>query len=131
MAVTGFAGGDPVKAGPPVGDATARCSRPFGAMAALSARERTGEGQQVDVARSTASLHIQAPYTGQYFLLGQPAAADRQRDRLVRALQRLPLRGRPVRAPGLLQRQVLPQLCAAMDRPDLAADERFAGNEHR
>ncbi len=55
-----------------------------------------------------------------------PAAAHRQRDRLVRAVQRLPLRGRPVRAPRLLQRQVLPQpLRGAWTGPDLATDERF------
>ena len=131
MAVTGFAGGDPVKAGPPVGDATCSLLAAFGAMAALWARERTGEGQQVEVALIDGLVHIQAPYTGQFFLLGQQQpqtgnaidwyapynsyrCAD---DRFVHL--------------ACYNDKFFRKLCAAMDRPDLVTDERFVGNEDR
>jgi CoA:oxalate CoA-transferase len=69
--VTGPAGGDPVKAGPPVADAMASVLVAYGALSALWARQRTGEGQRVDVSLIDGLIHLQAPYTGQYFLLGR------------------------------------------------------------
>jgi crotonobetainyl-CoA:carnitine CoA-transferase CaiB-like acyl-CoA transferase len=68
MAVTGD--GDPVKAGPPIGDAVSSLLVAVGALSALYARERTGEGQRVDVALIDGLIHVQAPYTGEYFLMG-------------------------------------------------------------
>jgi crotonobetainyl-CoA:carnitine CoA-transferase CaiB-like acyl-CoA transferase len=68
MSVTGF--GEPVKAGPPIGDAISSLLVAVGALSALYARERTGEGQRVDVALIDGLIHVQAPYNGEYFLLG-------------------------------------------------------------
>ena len=78
MHVTGPRDGDPLKAGPPVGDAVASLLVANGALAALWARETTGEGQAVEVALIDGLIHIQAPYTGQYFLLGtqQPRSGN-------------------------------------------------------
>jgi crotonobetainyl-CoA:carnitine CoA-transferase CaiB-like acyl-CoA transferase len=78
MHVTGPRGGDPLKAGPPVGDAVASLLVANGALAALWARQATGEGQAVEVALIDGLIHIQAPYTGQHFLLGtqQPRSGN-------------------------------------------------------
>jgi crotonobetainyl-CoA:carnitine CoA-transferase CaiB-like acyl-CoA transferase len=131
MAVTGPAGAPPTKAGPPVGDATASLLATVGALAALRAREITGAGQQVDTALIDGLLHIQAPYTGQYFLLGTqqprtgntidwyaPYNAYRCQD------------GRYLHL-ACHNDKFFRNLCAAMAMPGLAADERFASNELR
>jgi crotonobetainyl-CoA:carnitine CoA-transferase CaiB-like acyl-CoA transferase len=126
MHVTGFAGGPPVKAGAPVADAVCSVLAAFGAVCALWARQRTGEGQQVDVALIDGLIHVQAPYTGRYFLLGEqqqrqgnamdwyaPYNAYRCRDG-----QYLHL--------ACFNDKFFGKLCAALGRPELAAEPRFA-----
>lgn len=129
--VTGFADGDPVKAGPPVADAVCSLLVANGALAALWARQRTGLGQQVDVALIDGLVHIQAPYTGQYFLLGE------QQQRTGNALDwYAPYNSYPC-ADGrrvhvaCYNDKFFANLCAAMDRPGLATDPRFASNDNR
>ena len=129
--VTGFADSDPVKAGPPVGDAVCSLLVANGALAALWARERTGVGQQVDVALIDGLVHIQAPYTGQYFLLG------RQQPRTGNAIDwYAPYNAYPC-ADGkrvhlaCYNDKFFANLCRAIDRPELAEDPRFAGNDDR
>ena len=131
LAVTGPEGGEPVKAGPPVADAVCSVLAAYGALAALWARERTGEGQHVDVSLVDGLIHVQAPYTGQYFLLGRqqprmgntsdwyaPYNAYRCAD------------GRWVHV-ACYNDKFFRNLCAALGRPELADDERFATGEAR
>jgi crotonobetainyl-CoA:carnitine CoA-transferase CaiB-like acyl-CoA transferase len=87
MAVTGPPGGEPTKAGPPVGDATASL---------LATADRRPAAHPGPLHRAVLPAR-------------HPAAPHGQQHRLVRALQLLPVQGRPVLAPGLLQRQVLRQ----------------------
>jgi crotonobetainyl-CoA:carnitine CoA-transferase CaiB-like acyl-CoA transferase len=102
-----------------------------GSLSALLARERTGEGQQVDVALIDGLIHVQAPYTGQYFLLG------RQQPRMGNSIDwYAPYNayrcadGRFVHL-ACYNDKFFRNLCAAIDRPELAEDERFRGNEER
>ena len=104
----------------------------FGVIcAALLARDRTGRGQRVDVSLVDGLVHVQAPYTGQFFLLGSqqprtgnaigwyaPYNAYRCGD------------GRYVHL-ACYNDKFFGKLCTAMDRPDLRDDERFATNEAR
>jgi crotonobetainyl-CoA:carnitine CoA-transferase CaiB-like acyl-CoA transferase len=129
MYVTGFA--DPVKAGPPIADAVSSLLVAVGALSALYARERTGEGQRVDVALIDGLIHVQAPYTGEYFLLGTqhprtgnaidwyaPYNAYRCAD------------GRFVHLVGYNDK-FFRNVCEAIARPELADDERFVSNAAR
>ena len=129
MSVTGLDG--PLKTGPPIGDAVCSLLVASGALAALHARERTGRGQRVDVSLVDGLVHVQAPYTGQFFLLGSqqprtgnaigwyaPYNAYRCGD------------GRYVHL-ACYNDKFCGKLCTAMDRPDLRDDERFATNEAR
>lgn len=131
MAVTGPEGGEPVKAGPPVADAVCSMLAAYGALAALWARERTGEGQHVDVSLVDGLIHVQAPYTGQWFLLGRqqprmgngsdwyaPYNAYRCGD------------GRFVHV-ACYNDKFFRNLCEAIERPNLAEDERFASSDAR
>lgn len=131
MNVTGFPGGEPVKAGPPVGDAVCSLLAAYGAICALWARERTGEGQHVDVSLLDGLIHVQAPYTGQYFLL------DRQQQRMGNSSDwYAPYNayrcgdGAYVHV-ACYNDKFFRNLCTAMEQPDLADDERFTTAERR
>lgn len=131
MAVTGPRGGAPTKAGPPVGDATASILAAVGALAALRARETTGLGQQVDVSLIDGLVHIQAPYTGQYFLLGtQQPRTGNSIDWYAPYNAYACGDGRFVHL-ACYNDKFFGNLCAAMDRPELARDERFSSNDAR
>lgn len=131
MAVTGEDGGRPLKAGPPVGDAVASLLVAVGIMAALWARERTGRGQHVSVALIDGLVHVQAPYTGQYFLLG------RQQPRMGNSIDWYAPYNSYECGDGLhlqlacFNDKFFANLCKALDRPDLATDPRFATNDDR
>ena len=131
MAVTGPADGEPMKAGPPVGDAVASLLVAVGALAALWSRRARGRGQHVDVALIDGLIHIQAPYVGQYFLLGTQQrrhgnsidwyapynsyeCGDGQRVQL-----------------ACHNDKFFARLAAAIGDASLAEDERFATNESR
>jgi crotonobetainyl-CoA:carnitine CoA-transferase CaiB-like acyl-CoA transferase len=131
MAVTGPEGGDPVKAGPPVADAICSMLAAYGALAALWARERTGEGQHVDVSLVDGLIHAQAPYTGQWFLL------DRQQQRMGNTSDwYAPYNayrcadGRFVHV-ACYNDKFFRNLCDALGRPELADDPRFADADAR
>jgi crotonobetainyl-CoA:carnitine CoA-transferase CaiB-like acyl-CoA transferase len=131
MAVTGPEGGDPVKAGPPVADAICSMLAAYGALAALWARERTGEGQHVDVSLVDGLIHAQAPYTGQFFLLGS------QQQRVGNGSDWYAPYNAYRCADGLhvhvacYNDKFFRNLCAALGRPELADDERFATADAR
>jgi len=131
MAVTGFSDSGPLKAGPPVGDAVASLLAAFGAMSALWARERTGLGQQVDVSLIDGLIHIQAPYTGQYFLLGT------QQPRTGNSIGWYAPYNAFVCSDGrwvhvaCYNDKFFHNLCVAVGRAELADDPRFVTNEDR
>jgi crotonobetainyl-CoA:carnitine CoA-transferase CaiB-like acyl-CoA transferase len=131
MNVTGFPDGAPVKAGPPVGDAVCSLLAAFGAVSALWARQQTGEGQQVEVSLIDGLVHIQAPYTGQFFLLG------RQQPRSGNSIDWYAPYNAYRCADGLYVHiacyndKFFRNLCAAMGSPHLVDDDRFATNEAR
>ena len=131
MAVTGPRGGEPTKAGPPVADSVASLLVTVGALAALWARSSSGTGQHVEVALIDGLIHVQAPYVGQYFLLGT------QQPRSGNTIDwYAPYNSYRCGDGGLIQLachndKFFSRLAEAIDRPELAADERFATNEAR
>jgi crotonobetainyl-CoA:carnitine CoA-transferase CaiB-like acyl-CoA transferase len=131
MAVTGFADSGPLKAGPPVGDAVASLLASFGAMSALWARERTGVGQQVDVSLIDGLIHIQAPYTGQYFLLGSQQPRSGNSIGWYAPYNAYACSdGRYVHL-ACYNDKFFQNLCRALGQPELATDPRFVTNEDR
>jgi crotonobetainyl-CoA:carnitine CoA-transferase CaiB-like acyl-CoA transferase len=131
LSVTGFPDGDPVKAGPPVADAVCSILAAYGALAALWARQRTGEGQHVDVSLVDGLIHVQAPYTGQFFLL------DRQQPRMGNSTDWYAPYNAYRCGDGLYVHvacyndKFFRNLCAALEQPELAEEERFATGEAR
>ena len=131
MSVTGPRGGEPTKAGPPVGDATASLLATVGALAALRARESTGVGQQVDASLIDGLVHIQAPYTGQYFLLGtQQPRTGNSIDWYAPYNAYECGDGRFLHL-ACYNDKFFANLCAALGRPELVGDDRFSTNDAR
>lgn len=131
MNVTGEPGRQPLKAGPPIGDAVTSLLVANGAMAAIIARQRTGTGQHVSVALIDGLIHVQAPYTGQYFLLG------RQQPRTGNSIDwYAPYNSYRCGDDRYLQLacyndKFFHNLCRSIDRPELIDDPRFATNPAR
>jgi crotonobetainyl-CoA:carnitine CoA-transferase CaiB-like acyl-CoA transferase len=67
MGVNGEADGPPMRAAPPVSDLIAGIYAAVGILAAVQGRERTGEGQTVEVAMVNGLLSLMAYLSSEYF----------------------------------------------------------------
>jgi crotonobetainyl-CoA:carnitine CoA-transferase CaiB-like acyl-CoA transferase len=126
MSVTGEPGGPPGRAGFPIADHVAAICLGFGIVSALLHRERTGEGQRVDGSLLAGQLCVQS-FNITSTLFHPEHVPARQR------------RGGP--SPtwnvyagsdgkwfviGMNQQKFWPRICAAIERPELASDERYS-----
>jgi crotonobetainyl-CoA:carnitine CoA-transferase CaiB-like acyl-CoA transferase len=128
--VIGEADRPPSRAGISIGDTLAATYGCMGAIAALHHRERTGEGQIVDSAIYEAVLQVMESLVPEYEVSGIV------RERSGAVLPGVaPSNVYPCRDGDLLiaanQDGVFARLCAAMERPDLPADPRFASHDAR
>ncbi|MDQ2876890.1 MAG: CoA transferase [Actinomycetota bacterium] len=124
--VMGEPGGVPVRAGISLGDSLAAVFACLGTLVALHHRERSGRGQVVDSAIYEAVLAMMES------LIPEWAVAGYQRERTGAVLPNVaPSNVYPTGDGDLVliaanQDTVFGRLAAAMDRPDLAADPRYA-----
>lgn len=121
--------GDPDRApsrmGVSIGDSLAATYGCMGALAALHARERTGKGQVVDSALYEAVLQVMESLVPEYMV------SDHVRQRTGSILEGVsPSNVYPTSDGeyliGANQDAVFKRLCAAMGRPELASDPRYA-----
>lgn len=124
-AVTGYPGLPPVRPGYFIADYGAGIFAAFGALAALRARELTGQGQDVDMALYEAVWRMSGTHAANYGLSGQ----DRQRSGnyfpgVVPAEQFETSDGHFLVVNATTQRS-FEKLCHAMGQPGLIADPRF------
>jgi len=127
MSVTGFPGSPPLKPGPTIGDTGTGVHAAAAVLAAYIQRERTGKGQQVEVAMQEAVLNfVRVPMMGTYFT-HQPV---RRNGNAVGAVPGDTFKC----APGgdndyafifCSTPEMWKSLCAAMGRAELAQDDRF------
>ncbi|GAA1249032.1 CoA transferase [Prauserella halophila] len=131
MNVTGEAEGDPQRVGFVLVDAAAAANAAQAVLAALFRRERTGEGDHVELSLLGVAIHLQGTVWSEYEQTGN--------------LPRRKGNGQPTLAPAadLVRTSdgkiVLSaytdkhwrQLCALIDRLDLVDDRRFADNAAR
>jgi crotonobetainyl-CoA:carnitine CoA-transferase CaiB-like acyl-CoA transferase len=130
MAVTGEADRGPALCGAPLVDTIGALLAVSGILTALLHRERTGQGQRVDVSLLDAALLGQAARLGVFHVTGQdpprlgsahPELAPYQAFRAGDGAVFIAARSEPMwRA-----------LCGALGRPELADDARFATNADR
>jgi crotonobetainyl-CoA:carnitine CoA-transferase CaiB-like acyl-CoA transferase len=131
MSITGEPGQPPVKMGVPIGDLAAGMAGAFGVAAALYRREKTGQGEQIDVAMFDVQLSL-LHYHAQYYLASSeiPEPVGSAHPNVV------PYQAFETREGYLVVAlwgvdYLWPVFCEAIERPDLAQDDRFATNEKR
>lgn len=131
MSVTGEPDRDPQRVGFTVVDSATAYAATNAVLAALFRRERTGDGALIDTSLLEVAIHLQGPNWVQYFTTGEPPSRTGN--------------GQPLLAPAAELIQVRDgqlvlsaytaahwaRLCAALGRPELAGDPRFADNRAR
>lgn len=126
----GEAGAGPQKAGVAVTDILTGLYAAIGILAALNHRERTGEGQHIDVSLLDVQVACLANQALNYLVSGEaPRRLGNAHPNIV-PYQDFPTRdGFMIIAVG--NDAQFTRLCAALDLPQLAADPRYATNEQR
>jgi formyl-CoA transferase len=130
MSVTGEPGGNPVKAGVPVSDLCAGMFCAIGILSALHARERTGEGQQIDTSLWEGAMALTVWETAELWSTGNVPQPLGSAHRLSAPYQALRTRDGYVTVGGNTDR-LYGRLCEALGRPDLIEDPRFVSNTER
>ena len=129
IAVTGNPG-DPARAGVPVGDIMGAMSGLQGILMALLARERTGEGQWVDVSLLHALAFTHTTRLAELYATGKEPQGQGTAHSTVAPYEVFPSADGPVIA-GAWTEDTWPRFCAALGRPELATDPRFDINQQR
>ena len=130
MSVTGEPGGNPVKAGVPVSDLCAGLFCAIGILSALHARERTGEGQQIDTSLWEGAMALTVWETAELWSTGNVPQPLGSAHRLSAPYQALRTRDGYITVGGNNDR-LYGRLCTALGRFDLAQDPRFLTNADR
>ena len=130
MSITGDPGGEPQKVGVAVSDLTTGMMAAYGIMAALFHRERTGEGQRVDLSLLESQVAWLANVASNFLTTGKrPARYGNAHPNIVPYQALRAADGSLVVAVGNdLQFQ---RFCTALGQPDLADDPRFVTNQQR
>src|SRR6201993_966831 len=133
MSVTGFPDNPPTYVYPAIGDSGTGMHMAIGILAALQQRHATGPGQHVEVSMQDAVVNIIRVSLRDHQRFGE--AMPRRGNQMGRGI---PSTTYPC-APGgpndyafiTAQQQMWPAFTAAIGRPELAADPRFATEEAR
>ena len=134
MSITGEPGGAPVRAGIPLADLAGGMFAATAICAALWRRERTDQGQQIDVSLLDSQVSM-LTYVAQYYLAnGRVPGPSGTAHQSVVPYQAFQTSDIWIVVAVFVERHWA-RFCEALERPELAADARFASNagrlEHR
>lgn len=130
QSITGAPDGPPTKVGTSIADLVSGLYAAQGILLALYRRERTGEGEVVDVAMLDAVVSLLTYQAGRYFCDGAvPARAGNRHPSIVPYETFAARDGHLNLAVG--NDKIWRTFCACIGRPDLPADPRFATNPSR
>jgi len=130
MSLTGHEGSPPTRVGASIGDIAAGLYTAIGVSAALYHRRRTGRGMLVDVAMLDCQTAILENAIARCLAEGRPPGPLGARHPSITPFDAFAAAdGYLVIAAG--NDALFAKLCAALDRPDLAVDPRFADNDLR
>ena len=130
MSITGSPEGDPAKVGVPICDLVCGIYTALAVTAALRARDRDGQGQEVDVSLLESGVSLAVWEAGKYFAtgeVGRPLGSAHQTQAPYQA----------VRCAdgwvtvGAITPKTWDGLCAALDVPHLRDDPRYADSSAR
>jgi crotonobetainyl-CoA:carnitine CoA-transferase CaiB-like acyl-CoA transferase len=130
MSITGPADGEPFKVGVAIVDITAGMHAVIAILAALHHRQRTGQGQFIDIALYDTQLSWLANIASSYLVSGDPPKRYGNAHATIVPYQMM------ASADGYLILAVgndrqFAALCQIIGEPELATDERFATNPQR
>ncbi|OGL11518.1 MAG: hypothetical protein A3I17_08840 [Candidatus Rokubacteria bacterium RIFCSPLOWO2_02_FULL_72_37] len=130
MAVTGERDGGPVLCGAPVLDTLGAFSAATGVLTALLHRERTGEGQRVDVSLLNGALLAHAARLSVFFVTGEEPGRQGSAHPYMVPFQAFEAEDGWIYVAAWVER-LWPPFCAALEREALAVDPRFATRADR
>jgi crotonobetainyl-CoA:carnitine CoA-transferase CaiB-like acyl-CoA transferase len=130
ISVTGDEHGPPAKAGLPVSDLAAGLFGAYGILSALEHRERTGQGQLVDTSLLEAALALTVWEATEFWVTGRAPGPLGSAHRLATPYQALRASDGWFTV-GANSQRLFEAFCRAIERPDLAADARFASIRDR
>ena len=130
MAVTGEPDGGPILCGAPVLDTLGAVSAALGVLTALLHRERTGEGQRVDVSLLGGALLAHAARLSVFLVTGQEPGRQGSAHPYLVPFQAFATADGWIYVAVWVERLWKP-FCTAIERPELATDPRFAGRDDR
>jgi CoA:oxalate CoA-transferase len=130
MSLTGQPGGPPTRVGTSIGDIAAGLFTAIGVGAALHHRAASGRGTKVDVAMLDAQVALLENALARYLATGEvPGPLGSRHPSIAPFAAFAAADGHLVLAAG--NDGLFAKLCAALGRPGLAAEARFATNEAR
>ena len=125
MDLTGFPDGPPVKVGNSIADLVTGMSGAHGVTLALLARQRTRRGQKVEVAMLDVMASLLTYQAGMYLNAGRtPARRGNEHPSIVP--YEVFKTADSYLALGVANNSLWERCCAALERPDLANDPRYA-----
>lgn len=132
MSVTGEVGGGPVLVGIPIADFTAAMVTVQGVLLALLARERTGQGQKVEISMLHALLSSLTTRLASYWATGREPVRNGGAHSVVMPYQAWQTAdGYAVAGVWNGGNVMWPRFCQAVGLPTLAEDADYATNELR
>ncbi|EGO62711.1 CaiB/BaiF CoA transferase family protein [Acetonema longum] len=130
MSITGPENGDPTRVGASVGDITAGLFATVGVLLAVYHRERTGEGQKVDVGMLDCQVAILENAISRYLVNGVIPKPLGNRHPSITPFESFTAKDGYVIV-GAGNDRLWEKLCSLLERPDLIHDARFATNALR
>ena len=130
LSITGEAGGGPARVGFSIGDIGGGVFTALGILSALHERERSGEGQMVDVSMLDCQVAFLENAFARYFATGEVPERIGTRHPVLTPFQAYPTRdGYLVVAAA--RDPFWQKFCQVIQREDLVTDPRFKGNQIR
>ena len=130
MSATGTEESGPLRAGYPISDTVAGLNAAYAIAAALVQRERSGEGQFIDVSMLDSTLSIMGWVTSNHLIAGQPPVRVGNDNFTASPSGSFRVRDGLINVAANKQAQ-FEALCREIGREDLLADARFGDPEAR
>ena len=128
MSITGHPDGPPARAGYSIGDMAGGMFTAIGILGAVIERERSGLGQELDVAMLDAQIALLENPIARYFATGAVPQRIGTRHPLITPFQAFPTADGYIVVAGVKDWTLF---CALIEEDALATDERFADNALR